>query len=136
MASSRRKARIAAMKVLYELDSSDHELASTLRRALDESALNDDAKALAQSLVEGVWREKEALDRMIQEHAPAWPVDQLAAVDRNILRIAIFEILFNNKTPPKAAINEAVELSKIFGNESLHRFVNGVLGSVMATANP
>ncbi len=132
MAGSRRKGRIAALQVLYEVDSSQHEWRSTLDRTLEESGLPEESRRLTRELVEGVSANLETLDAAIQEHAPAWPVGQLSAVDRNILRIAIFEILLNNKTPPKAAINEAVELAKIFGSESLHRFVNGVLGSVMA----
>ena len=95
--------------------------------------LPQEAKSLAQELVQGVTEHRPRLDAVIQEHAPTWPVDQLSALDRNILRIAIFEILMNNETPPKAAINEAVELAKLFGSEGLHRFVNGVLGSVMDT---
>jgi N utilization substance protein B len=132
MAGSRRKGRIAALQILYEVDSSRHDWPTTVDRTLEESNLPEEAQRLARELVEGVSSNLETLDASIQEHAPAWPVGQLSAVDRNILRIAIFEILLNNKTPPKAAINEAVELAKIFGSENLHRFVNGVLGSVVA----
>ena len=74
------------------------------------------------------------IDGVIAAHAPTWPVEQLPAVDRNILRIAIFEILFNNETPPKVAINEAVELAKRYGSETSSRFVNGVLGGVVSPA--
>ena len=132
MAGSRRKGRIAALQVLYEVDSSQYDWRSTLDRTLEESGLPEESQRLTQELVEGVSANLDTLDAAIQEHAPAWPVSQLSAVDRNILRIAIFEILLNNKMPPKAAINEAVELAKIFGSENLHRFVNGVLGSVVA----
>jgi N utilization substance protein B len=75
---------------------------------------------------------KDRIDSIIQTHAPAWPVAQLAIIDRNILRLAIFEILLNNKVPVKAAINEAVELAKTFGSENSPRFINGVLGTVSA----
>jgi N utilization substance protein B len=70
------------------------------------------------------------LDRVVAELAPEWPVDQIAVIDRNVLRIAIYELLFDSDTPPKVAINEAVELAKMFGSDSSPRFVNGVLGSL------
>ncbi len=133
MAGPRHKARIAALQALYEVDCTKHPWRAAMEHALEESSLPQDAKAFAQEIVEGVQANRERLDAIIQEYAPAWPVEQVSIVGRNILRIAIFEILMHNRTPPKAAINEAVELAKTFGNESLRRFVNGVLGSVMAT---
>jgi len=132
MANANRKARVLALQVLYEADSTSHSLPATLDRSVLESGMTEERAALTRELVEGVAANRQRLDAIIQEHAPSWPVDQLSAVDRNILRIAIFEILMNNRTPPKAAINEAVELSKTFGGENIHRFINGVLGSVMA----
>ena len=89
----------------------------------------------ARELVTGVLTNKERIDNIIQTHAPAWPVAQLAAIDRNILRLAMFEILLNNKVPVKVAINEAVELAKTFGSENSPKFINGVLGTVSAQAN-
>jgi N utilization substance protein B len=86
----------------------------------------------ARELVGGVLTNKDRIDNIIQTHAPAWPVAQLATIDRNILRLAIFEILLNNKVPVKAAINEAVELAKTFGSENSPKFINGVLGTVSA----
>jgi N utilization substance protein B len=83
-------------------------------------------------IVQGVLRHKDQLDEMICEHAPEWPIDQMAIVDRNILRIALFEFLIDGGTPPKVAINEAVELAKIFGSDSSRRFVNGVLGTLFS----
>lgn len=135
MAGTRRKGRIAALQVLYEVDCTSHDWRAAVQRRLEEGPLPQEARALALELVEGVMQNRERIDAVIQEYAPAWPVEQVSLVGRNILRIAIFEILMQNKTPPKAAINEAVELAKSFGSESLHRFVNGVLGSVMATVN-
>ena len=118
------------MQVLFEVDCTDHRVERTLRRSVGDSLLSQDGQELACELVNGVASNRNNLDKIIREHAPSWPVDQLSGVDRNILRIAIFEILFNNKVPHKAAINEAVELAKTFGSESIHRFINGVLGSV------
>lgn len=87
----------------------------------------------ADRLHHGVSHHRQRLDGLIGRFAPAWPVTQLPIVDRNILRIALFELLHNPATPPKAAIDEAVELAKVFGSDSSARFVNGVLGSVMAS---
>ncbi|OGO00668.1 MAG: transcription antitermination factor NusB, partial [Chloroflexi bacterium RBG_13_52_12] len=86
-------------------------------------------------LISGTVKNREEIDRHIHKFAPAWPVDQIATVDRNILRLAIFEILFDNKVPVKVAVNEAVELAKTFGSESSAKFINGVLGAVSATAS-
>ena len=135
MAGIRRKGRIAALQVLYEVDCTGHPLEATFEQALSDRPLPKTSREMAWELVTGVSERRAHLDGLIGEHAPAWPVEQLSAVDRNILRIAIYEILFHNKTPPKAVINEAVELAKIFGSENLYRFVNGVLGAVIATVS-
>ena len=125
----RRRARIAALQALFESDSSGHDPVEVLERLLTERSLNEEGKAFAFELVRGVWREREGLDRTIGSVAPNWPVEQLAAVDRNILRVALYE-LYELKTPMKAAINEAVELAKTYGSDNSFRFVNGVLGAV------
>ena len=99
---------------------------------LDED-IDRSAMEFADRLHRGVNDHRSRLDGLIGRFAPAWPVTQLPIVDRNILRIAIFELLHNPATPPKAAIDEAVELAKVFGSDSSARFVNGVLGSVMTS---
>jgi transcription antitermination protein NusB len=129
----RRKARIIAMQALYELDCSSHRPNETLARLLDEKPLPDDAIEFTKSLMNGVLKNKKDIDDIIRKFAPAFPVEQIASIDRNILRLAIFEILFDNRVPVKAAINEAVELAKSFGSETSQKFVNGVLGSVAST---
>ena len=96
----------------------------------DEPAEN--IQEFAQTLLTGVSKSRTGLDNVITRYAPAWPVSQLPIVDRNILRIALFELIYTPGTPRKTAINEAVELAKIFGSESSARFVNGVLGSAMS----
>ena len=88
--------------------------------------------ALSQALLDGLRERQQDLDELIQSYAPAWPVNLLSPVDRNILRIALYELIYHPNTPAKTAINEAVELAKVFGSESSPRFVNGVLGTVMA----
>ncbi len=84
------------------------------------------------SLVLGVLQNRDELDRLIEECTPSWPLDQMSSIDRNILRLAIFEVLLDNRVPLKAAINEAVELGKRFGSDNSSRFINGVLGTVAA----
>jgi len=130
MVGVRRKARIIALQALYELDCSAHQPNEAMARLLDEKPLPDDAAEFARSLMDGVLKNKKNIDDVIRRFAPAFPVEQIASIDRNILRLAIFEILFDNRVPVKAAINEAVELAKSFGSDTSQKFVNGVLGSV------
>jgi N utilization substance protein B len=133
MAGKRRKARVAALKALFEADSVGHPADQILERLSQEVPLPDDAAEFARHLVQGVIGNRERLDEIIRKNAPAWPLEQVAAVDRNILRLAIYEIVIDNRVPMRAAINEAVELAKEFGGEASPKFVNGVLGSVAAT---
>lgn len=103
----------------------------TLPWVLERARLNKETRAFVQQLATQVMAHCTDLDKEIQRYAPAWPVKQLPAVDRNILRVAMYEIIVAKDTPPKVAINEAVELAKYFGGEGSQRFVNGVLGAVM-----
>ena len=128
----RRRARSVVLQTLYELDFTDHELQWTFKARLDERPLPESAETFAWSLAKGVQTYRTYLDSVVGELAPEWPIEQIAAVDRNVLRIAIFELLFSPEIPPKVAINEAVELAKMFGAESSPRFVNGVLGSLVS----
>jgi len=130
MANPRRKARVVALQALYEGDVSGHPPLEALNRLIEDEGLNDAQAAFARELVEGVLAHRESIDDVIRQAAPQWPVEQLSAIDRNILRLAIREILMNNGAPIRAAINEAVELAKSFGSDNSARFVNGVLGSV------
>jgi transcription antitermination protein NusB len=130
MKGARHKAREVALQVLYEVDSVKHTPTESLERILARLEISDEIKQFARELIEGVLQNKDQLDQNIRDFAPAWPLDQISLVDRNILRIAIFEILHENKTPVKVAINEAVELAKTFGSNNSSRFINGVLGSV------
>ncbi|MCX7911449.1 MAG: transcription antitermination factor NusB [Dehalococcoidales bacterium] len=134
MVSTRRKARAIALQAMYEIDAVSRKPEAVMERLLAESGLSEDNCEFVRRLVSGAVRHREEIDRRIQKFAPAYPVDQLALVDRNILRLAIYEILFDNSVPVKVAVNEAVELAKIFGSESSYRFVNGVLGAVCGLA--
>jgi len=129
---ARRKARELALQALYEIDSVGHEMARVLTSLLANGGLSEENNAFVRELVSGVIQNKEKIDPNIKNFAPAWPIEQIPVIDRNILRLAIFEILLNNKVPVKVAINEAVELAKTFGSDNSPRFVNGVLGSVSA----
>ncbi|MFH1650713.1 MAG: transcription antitermination factor NusB [Chloroflexota bacterium] len=135
MIGERRKARALALQVLYEQDAAGHGIEALLERFLARAKLSEDNCTFVRELVAGVGEHREEIDRHIRKFAPAWPVAQLALVDRNILRLAIFEVLFDNKVSVKVAINEAVELAKRFGSNNSARFVNGVLGSISAFAS-
>lgn len=129
----RHRARIAALQALFEIDCAQHHPAVVIDRRLDDVPLPDAGESFARELVDGVSTHQDEIDALIGRYAPEWPVEQIALIDRNILRMAIFEILMRNDTPIKVAINEAVELAKEFGSDSSGRFVNGVLGSLVAT---
>ncbi len=131
----RRKARAIALQALYEVDAVGHDMESALAHSLAERGLSEENAAFVRELVSGVIQNKEEIDQHIRKFAPAWPVEQISIVDRNILRLAIFEILLDNNVPIKVAINEAVELAKKFGSDNSPKFVNGVLGSVSALAS-
>jgi len=119
------------LQALFEVDCTGHDSTETLGQLMDDSPLPEETATFIQELVLKVLENKKDIDNMIQSFAPAWPLEQIAIVDRNILRLAIYEILFN-VVPAKVAINEAVELAKAFGSDSSAKFVNGVLGSVYA----
>lgn len=133
---SRRKSRIVAFQTLFEADTAGRDVGETLQRQLREARLSEEATAFTDHLVEGVQRHREAIDAVIRERAPAFPLSEMPPVDRNILRLAIYEVLFDNQPAPlRTAINEAVELAKGYGSESSGRFVNGVLGAVALAAS-
>jgi N utilization substance protein B len=131
MKRERRRARSLALQVLYEIDSVGHPAEEVLSRSVDENEdLSDDARDFLRRVVLGTIEATSKLDLLIADCAPEWPVDQLAVVDRNILRLALWEFAASNESPLKVAINEAVELAKAFGSDSSPRFINGVLGTL------
>jgi N utilization substance protein B len=131
----RTRARSIALQVLYEIDLVNHPLGEALKYRLEDSPIDERLIGFVQSIVQGVWSMNHQLDGYIAEHAPEWPLDQVATIDRNILRIALWEFAVNAETPLKVAINEAVELAKVFGSDSSPRFINGVLGSLASNQN-
>ena len=130
MTGERRKARELALQALFEIDLVGHSPNEVMSRTLENYSFSPEGSAFMYELLEGVVQNREKIDAQIRHFAPAWPLDQMAVVDRNILRLAIYELLHNNKVPVKVAINEAVELAKSFGADSSPRFINGVLSSV------
>ncbi len=129
----RRQARTSALQALYELDTTSHPADGVIAGRLEETPLPPDGEAFLRQIVSGVLRHRDQLDLLIQKYAPQWPVAQIAVVDRNILRIALLELTGATDTPSKVAINEAVDLAKIFGSDNSSRFVNGVLGTALGS---
>jgi N utilization substance protein B len=129
---ARRKARTVALQALFEIDCTTHPPDLVVEQRLAEQPLDGEMTEFARRLVVGVMDQTRTLDRLIQKYAPEWPLDQMALIDRNILRIAIWEFAAERQTPIKVAINEAVELAKLYGSDSAPRFVNGVLGALAA----
>ena len=126
----RTRARSLALQVLYEVDIANHPPAEVFKSRLEEAPLTDDLSEFARQIIFGVLPLTTNLDLLIARYAPEWPLDQIAAIDRNILRIALWEFAVLRETPIKVAINEAVELAKLYGSDSAPRFVNGVLGAL------
>jgi N utilization substance protein B len=133
---TRRQARICALQALYELDTSVHTAADAIAHRLEDTPLPPEGEAFLRQLVSGVVVNRDRLDALIHQYAPAWPVSQIAVIDRNVLRLALLELSTIPDTPPKVAINEAVDLAKLFGSDSSSRFVNGVLGTAMSAGGP
>ncbi len=126
----RRKARRALLQVLYEVDTASHSLEESLGWVTEQAHLDKNGSSFIRHLAEEVIAQRDDLDIEIQRYAQSWPVQQLSPVDRNILRIAVYEVKRGKGVPLQVAINEAVELAKRFGGESSPRFINGVLGAV------
>lgn len=121
---------MAVLQALYEADTTSHDLRQAFAQRLEEEPLPAGAEQFARELLEGVAQHHARLDEIIRQIAPEWPLDQIAVIDRNILRIGVFEVLLSKSTPLKVAINEAIELAKLFGGENSPRFVNGALGTL------
>ena len=124
-------ARRASLQILYELDATGHDLAAVMDAHFLESAESVAARPIIRRLVNGVLENRLAIDAILQEYAPEFPVDQVAVIDRNILRIAIYEHLIQRRnTPVPVIVNEAVQLARRFGADNAHSFVHGVLGAL------
>ena len=133
-ARARRLGRVIAMQALFQIDAVGHDPAASVEAPATELGANAEARADAARLVEGVLAHLEPIDALLREAAPQWPLEQVAAVDRAVLRIAVYELRYAGKVPPKVAINEAIEIAKEYGGEGSGRFVNGVLGHIVASS--
>jgi transcription antitermination protein NusB len=132
---SRTKARGIALQSLYEFDLTGHPPALSIEQRLEEETIEDNLKDFSREIINGVVPIIPKLDETIAANAPDWPLDQVATIDRNIIRIALWEFAVERISPVKVAINEAIELAKVYGSDSTPRFVNGVLGSLAARVN-
>jgi N utilization substance protein B len=132
---ARTRARGIALQALYEIDMVGHPPVDVLHQRLVDEPQSDELAEFIRQILFGVLPLREKLDVVIARYAPEWPLDQIAAIDRNILRIAAWEFTVSRSTPVKVAINEAVELAKAYGSDSAPRFVNGVLGSLAEHEN-
>ena len=133
MKRERRRARSQALQALYEIDSVGHPEEEVLARYGED--LSPEAREFMNRMVHGTLESTEEVDSMLEESAPEWPINELAVIDRNILRLSVWELLIWGETPVKVAINEAVELAKKYGSDSAPRFVNGVLGTLAGRRN-
>jgi len=131
----RTRARVLALQVLYEVDVANHPPGEVFKARLEESPLSPELSEFARQIIFGILPMAEDLDTSIAKYAPEWPFDQIAAIDRNILRMACWEFAVSQDTPVKVAINEAVEIAKHYGSDSAPRFINGVLGSLVEHQN-
>ncbi len=132
---ARTRARGIALQVLYEYDLSGHAPLISLANRLEEEPIEEKLVEFTTRIVTSIVPMVHKLDDLIAVHAPEWPMDQLAVIDRNILRIALWEFAIEQCTPVKVAINEAIELAKVYGSDATPRFVNGVLGSLANKQN-
>ena len=130
--SNRHLARTICLQSLYEWDFNNRaeDLVALLEKNLAEFAPDFDDEGFTSELISGTAKNVDEIDQLITKYAPEWPIEQITVVDRNVLRIGIFELKFSPEIPPKVAINEAIELAKAFGGESSGKFVNGVLGTI------
>ncbi|HVS79160.1 MAG TPA: transcription antitermination factor NusB [Candidatus Saccharimonadales bacterium] len=137
MSANRHLGRIVALQTLYEQDfrrevnDSGLDLEEVLARNIARYEETIEDKAFIENLVRGVTSKQDELDGIIRPVAPEWPIEQIARMDRIILRIGVYELLFEENVPPKVVINEAVELAKAFGGDNSSKFINGVLGTIL-----
>jgi transcription antitermination protein NusB len=128
--NERSLSRRVALQVLYELDTTHHQIGDVISGQINQQSLTPKTARYLRQIVQGVVENRKRLDAVIQHFAPEWPLSQVAIIDRNILRMAVYEFTIQQQTPMRVAINEAVELAKLFGADGAARFVNGVLGAL------
>jgi N utilization substance protein B len=127
----RHKARQIALQALFQADVGGIPIEEALEALLQEEQVPKEVVDFATKLATGAWEHREEIDKLIQDCAPHWTIERMANVDRNILRIATYEIVYMPSIPHSVSINEAIELAKVFGSSASSRFVNGILGSIV-----
>ncbi|MBI5327935.1 MAG: transcription antitermination factor NusB [Deltaproteobacteria bacterium] len=132
---SRRKARMIVLETLYQLDVADGDIDDIITAQAETRKLKQDAKDFILKLVNGVWKHRDEIDMLIGANAENWSIDRITAIDKNILRLASFELLYCNDIPFKVVIDEAVELGKIYGTEDSTAFINGILDKMARNIN-
>ena len=130
--TDRSMARRSTLQILYEIDTTDHPVGEVMDAHIQERPESSPVIRIIRTFIQGIMEHLDVLDQLIQQYAPEWPVDQIAIIDRNILRIAVFEYAIQKRTPTPVIINEAVHLAQVFGAENSHGFVHGVLGAIIA----
>lgn len=130
MSGKRRQAREAALQLLFEIELTRDEPAEVVERAWRVRRPAADIRPFCERLVLGAWAQRAAIDDLVQECAEHWRLERMSAVDRNLLRLAAFELLFESETPPAVILDEAVDIARRFGSEDSPAFVNGVLDAV------
>lgn len=133
---SRRLAREAALRVLFQVEVGRDELDAAIAYNASELDLDENALSFTDKLVRGVVEHRAELDALLDRFAVDWTIDRMAYVDRNVLRLAAFEMMYDEETPAGVAINEAVELAKRYGTDDSGKFVNGILGNIARTGRP
>lgn len=130
MALSRRRARIVVLEMLYQLDMTDGDVKDITAAQFEEKNLAKDSRGFIVRLVNGVWEHRNEIDKLIETNAENWSVYRITLIDRNILRLAVFEMVYCPDIPFKVAIDEAIELGKIYGAEDSGAFINGILDKI------
>lgn len=128
---SRRLAREAALRVLFQVEVGHSDVQEAIRYNASELGLDEGGRSFAASLCLGTLEHRAEIDRVIEEYAVDWRVERMPYVDRNILRMAVYELLYGDGVPASVAVNEAVELAKVYGDRDSGRFINGILGNVV-----
>jgi N utilization substance protein B len=130
---ARRKAREIALQILYQIEVNPGDSAKALARVWDTVAASAATKEFVTRIVTGVGEHREAIDRLLAGHSEHWRLDRMDRVDKGILRMGVFELMYCDDIPPKVAINEAVDLGKKFGAEESGAFINGILDTISRT---
>lgn len=128
---SRRKAREVALRVLYQMEIAGEKATEALKAVLEETPLPSYLSSFGEELVRGVLKNQREIDKRLQDVMKDWTLDRLATIDRNVMRVAVFELLFCPGIPPKVTLNEAIEISKKYSTAESGKFVNGVLAAVL-----